>query len=168
MKLQTVDSEITVGSHDVDLGSFLPSRVKDTVMRTAGKYFGRLNKAGVHFKREGKQYHCSVNMQMGGLDMVSAVGKHTDINMAFNNAMKRIKQQLQRLKEAQREDKGVRYDKELTTAGDMRLDRMANPHTSRRGHGHMNGAKDIPLPMDEDDLDMRLEPLTASARMAAE
>jgi ribosomal subunit interface protein len=168
MKLERVDSEITVGSHDVDLGSFLPTRVKDAVLRTASKYFGRLNKASVHFKREGKDYHCSITMQMGGLKPLSTTASDRSINQAFKKTMRRMEHQLQRSKEALREDKGVRYDKDLNAAGDMRLDRMASPHTSRRGHGHMNGAKDLPLVAVDDDLDMRLEPLHPTARMAAE
>lgn len=62
----------------------------------------------------------------------------------------------------------MRHDKDLTAAGDSRLDRMASPHTSRKGHGHMNGARDLPLAVPEDEMEMRLEALHPPMGMAAE
>jgi len=112
MKLETVDKNITVQSSSIDLGSSLPGRVRDSVLRVASKYFGRLNTASVHFNREGITYRCSVNMQMGGLPMKSADARDKDIYPAFNAALEKVGKQLRRTKREVREDKGERVDKD--------------------------------------------------------
>src|SRR5687767_12770487 len=113
MRLETVDKNITVQSSSVDLGSSLPGHVRDSVLRVASKYFGRLNTASVHFNREGITYRCSVNMQMGGLPMKSAEARDKDIYVAFNAALEKVAKQLRRTKREVREDKGERVDKDL-------------------------------------------------------
>jgi ribosomal subunit interface protein len=112
MKLETVDKNITVQSSSIDLGSSLPGHVRDSVLRIASKYFGRLNTASVHFNREGITYRCSLNMQMGGLPMKSAEARDKDIYVAFNPALEKVGKQLRRTKREVREDKGERVDKE--------------------------------------------------------
>jgi ribosomal subunit interface protein len=112
MKLETVDKNITVQSSSIDLGSSLPGHVRDSVLRIASKYFGRLNTASVHFNREGITYRCSLNMQMGGLPMKSAEARDKDIYVAFNAALEKVGKQLRRTKREVREDKGERVDKE--------------------------------------------------------
>jgi len=112
MRLETVDKNITVQSSSIDLGSGLPGHVRDSVLRVASKYFGRLNTAAVHFNREGITYRCSVNMQMGGLPMKSAEARGKDIYVAFNAALEKVGKQLRRTKREVREDKGERVDKE--------------------------------------------------------
>ena len=112
MRLETVDKKITVQSSSIDLGSSLPGHVRDSVLRVASKYFGRLNTASVHFNREGITYRCSVNMQMGGLPMKSAEARDKDIYAAFNAALEKVGKQLRRTKREVREDKGERVDKE--------------------------------------------------------
>jgi ribosomal subunit interface protein len=112
MRLETVDKNITVQSSSIDLGSSLPGHVRDSVLRVASKYFGRLNTASVHFNREGITYRCSVNMQMGGLPMKSAEARDKDIYVAFNAALEKVGKQLRRTKREVREDKGERVDKE--------------------------------------------------------
>jgi ribosomal subunit interface protein len=111
MRLQTVDKNITVQSSSIDLGSSLPGHVRDSVLRVASKYFGRLNAASVHFNREGITYRCTVNMQMGGLAMKSAEARDKDIYIAFNAALEKVAKQLRRTKREVREDKGERVDK---------------------------------------------------------
>src|SRR5215210_4212629 len=112
MRLETVDKNITVQSSSIDLGSSLPGHVRDSVLRVASKYFGRLNTASVHFNREGITYRCSVNMQMGGLPMKSAEARDKDIYVAFNAALEKVGKQLRRTKREVREDKGERVDKD--------------------------------------------------------
>jgi ribosomal subunit interface protein len=114
MRLETVDKNITVQSSSIDLGSSLPGHVRDSVLRVASKYFGRLNTASVHFNREGITYRCSVNMQMGGLPMKSAEARDKDIYVAFNAALEKVAKQLRRTKREVREDKGERVDKDLS------------------------------------------------------
>ena len=112
MKLQTVDKDITVQSSNVDLGSSLPEHARESILRVASKYFGRLNTASVHFNREGITYRCSVNMQMGALPMKSAEARDKDIYIAFNSALNKVAKQLRRTKREVREDKGERVDKD--------------------------------------------------------
>ncbi len=112
MKLQTVDRNITVQSSNVDLGSSLPEHARESILRVAGKYFGRLNTAAVHFNREGITYRCTVNMQMGALPMKSGEARDKDIYVAFNTALEKVAKQLRRTKREVREDKGERVDKE--------------------------------------------------------
>ena len=89
MKLESVDKAITVQSSNVHLGDRLPEHARESILRVASKYFGRLNTASVHFSQEGITYRCSVNMQMGGLPMKSAEAKDKDIYLAFNAALAR-------------------------------------------------------------------------------
>jgi ribosomal subunit interface protein len=112
MKLQTVDKDITVQSSNVDLGSSLPEHARESILRVASKYFGRLNTASVHFNREGITYRCSVNMQMGALPMKSAEARDKDIYLAFNAALEKVAKQLRRTKREVREDKAERVDKD--------------------------------------------------------
>jgi len=67
-------------------------------LRVAGKYFGRLNSAVVHFTREGQTYHCTVTMQMGALRMRSGEASSPDIYAAFDAALERVATQLRRSK----------------------------------------------------------------------
>ena len=114
MKLHTVDKNITVQSSNVDLGSNLPEHARQSILRVASKYFGRLNTASVHFTREGITYRCSVNMQMGALPMKSGDARDKDIYLAFNSALDKVAKQLRRTKRELREDKGQRVGKDAT------------------------------------------------------
>ena len=120
MKLQTVDKDITVQSSNVDLGSNLPGHARESILRVAGKYFGRLNTASVHFNREGITYRCSVNMQMGALPMKSGEARDKDIYVAFNAALEKVAKQLRRTKREVREDKGERVDKDAVLREGLR------------------------------------------------
>jgi ribosomal subunit interface protein len=120
MKLQTVDKDITVQSSNVDLGSSLPEHARQSILRVASKYFGRLNTASVHFNREGITYRCSVNMQMGALPMKSGEARDKDIYIAFNSALNKVAKQLRRTKREVREDKGERVDKDVVLRDGLR------------------------------------------------
>jgi ribosomal subunit interface protein len=113
MRLESVDKAITVQSSNVHLGDRLPTYARESILRVASKYFGRLNTASAHFSREGISYRCSVNMQMGGLPMKSAEAKNKDIYLAFNAALDKVSKQLRRTKRELREDKPARTDKDV-------------------------------------------------------
>jgi ribosomal subunit interface protein len=89
-------------------------------LQLAGKYFGHLNTASVHFTREGITYRCTVNVQVGALKMMSGEAKSTDIYAAFRLALERVAKQLRRAKRELREDKAERLDKHLAWIGSMR------------------------------------------------
>ncbi len=120
MKLQTVDKDIIVQSSNVDLGSSLPEHARESILRVASKYFGRLNTASVHFNREGITYRCSVNMQMGALPMKSGEARDKDIYVAFNMALDKVAKQLRRTKREVREDKGERVGKDAVLRDALR------------------------------------------------
>jgi ribosomal subunit interface protein len=112
MKLESVDKAITIQSSNVHLGDRLPTYARESILRVASKYFGRLNAASAHFSKEGITYRCSVNMQMGGLPLKSAEAKDKDIYLAFNAALAKVGKQLRRTKREVREDKPERVDKD--------------------------------------------------------
>ena len=114
MKLRSVDRTISVQSSNVDLGAALPEHARQAILRVAGKYFGRLHAAAVHFTREGRTYRCTVNMQMGALRMRSAEAESPDIYAAFDAALEKVATQLRRTKRAVRDDKPERMDKDTT------------------------------------------------------
>jgi ribosomal subunit interface protein len=98
MKLENADTPITVGSSNVELNDGLREHARESILREAAKYFGRLTQAGVHFNKEGISYRCSVNIQMGGLNMVSAESADKDIRRAFDSALNKAAKQLRRSK----------------------------------------------------------------------
>jgi len=109
-----VDRAISVQSSNIDLGAALPTHARQSILRVAGKYFGRLNAAAVHFTREGTTYRCTVNMQMGALRMRSGEAKNPDIYAAFDAALEKVATQLRRTKRAVRDDKPERMNKDTT------------------------------------------------------
>ncbi|MBB4039895.1 ribosomal subunit interface protein [Microvirga flocculans] len=111
MKLKGVDRTILVQSSNIDLGDVLPDYARTRILQMAGKYFGHLNTASVHFTREGVLYRCTVNVQMGALKMMSGEAKSADIYAAFRIALERVAKQLRRAKRELREDKAQRVDK---------------------------------------------------------
>ena len=103
MKLESVDRAVTVQSSNVDLGDALRTHAEEAILRVAGKYFGRLNVGAVHFNKEGINYRCTVNMQMGALPMASGEAQNKDIYQAFNAALDKVAKQLRRTKRELRE-----------------------------------------------------------------
>src|SRR5919107_105564 len=131
MKLKGVDRTILVQSSNIDLGDVLPDYARTSILQMAGKYFGHLNTASVHFTREGVMYRCTVNVQMGALRMMSGEAKSTDIYAAFRLALERVAKQLRRAKRELREDKAERPDKHLDWFGSTQRHRPAG----RRAQG---------------------------------
>ena len=103
MKLESVDRAVTVQSSNVDLGDALRTHAEESILRVAGKYFGRLKVGAVHFNKEGINYRCTVNMQMGALPMASGEAQNKDIYQAFNAALDKVAKQLRRTKRELRE-----------------------------------------------------------------
>ena len=120
MALESQDKEITVQSSNVTLGERLPEYARESILKVAGKFFGRLNTASVHFTKEGITYRCSVNVQMGALPMKSAEGRDKDIYLAFGTALNKVAKQLRRMKREQREDKAERTDKDMALQEGLR------------------------------------------------
>ncbi len=113
MAHQGAGNVITVQSANVHLGDRLPDHARESILRVASKYFGKLNAASTHFTREGITYRCSVNIQMGGLPTKSAEATDKDIYLAFNAALAKVAKQLRRTKRQLREDKAARTDKDI-------------------------------------------------------
>jgi ribosomal subunit interface protein len=105
MKLESVDSPITIGSGNIDLGDALRTHAEESIRKVGAKYFGRITIASAHFNKEGVDYRCSVNIQMGGLPMVSSEAQARDATAAFDAAIEKIAKQLRRSKRALRDDK---------------------------------------------------------------
>jgi ribosomal subunit interface protein len=131
MKLKGIDRTILVQSSTIDLGDVLPSYARSSILRMAGKSFGRLNAASVHFNREGVTYRCTVNVQMGALRMTSGEAQSTDIYAAFRLALEKVAKQLRRAKRALREDKAERVDKHLGWLGSTQRRRPASRRPER-------------------------------------
>ena len=113
MDTEAMDRAITVQSSNVDLGDTFRDHAKQNIMRAAGKYFGHLSTAAVHLTREGLNYRCTVNIQMGALKMMSAEAQNKDCYLAFNAALAKAEKQLRRAKRELREDKASRVDKDM-------------------------------------------------------
>jgi ribosomal subunit interface protein len=103
MALERVDTPITIGSGNVDVGDALRTHAEESIRKVAGDYFGNLNTASVHFNTEGSNYRCSVNMRMGALPMKSAEAQAGDAYAAFNAALAKVAKQLRRKKRELRE-----------------------------------------------------------------
>ena len=115
-----MDATITVQSSNVDLGEILPQHAREGIERVAGKYFGQLTTAAVHFTREGPSYRCTVNMQMSGTKMMTGEAQNNDAFQAFNTALTKAAKQLRRKKREVRDDKGARLDKDMLLRDGLR------------------------------------------------
>lgn len=160
MKLKSIDRSILVQSSNIDLGDVLPEYARESILRVAGKYFGRLNTAAAHFTREGITYRCTVNMQMGALPMMSGEAKNKDIYAAFRSALEKVAKQLRRAKRELREDKAERIDK------DMALREFTMPRRKAAGRRSGDGSPAIepdesleearPMPIRHGESDFRI------------
>jgi ribosomal subunit interface protein len=110
MSFETGRPVITVESANFDLGAVLPVRARKAIMQVAEKYFGRLNAAAVYVSREGSKYRSTVNIQMGGLDLVTAEASHQDCYRAFDLALDKAAKRLWRMKRKLSDDKPVRLE----------------------------------------------------------
>jgi ribosomal subunit interface protein len=142
MKLQNVDSPIIVQSGNVEIGEALTEHARGAILRSASKYFGRLNRATVHFSRDGIGYRCSVQVQMGGLGAASGEARHKDIYRAFDQAHERVSKQLRRAKRELREDKpgGLSKDRLLSEGlGELRRVRDERSRQPQNGRSQPPG-----------------------------
>jgi ribosomal subunit interface protein len=121
MAMDGEDLIITFESNHHDLGDALREHGRAEILKMAEKYFGRLVSAKVHFTNEGVTSRCSVNIQMGGLPMVSAEASAKDLRLAFNQALDKAATQLRRTKRELREDKPARVDKGVLPDGTRML-----------------------------------------------
>ena len=113
MKPDNVDPVISVESSKVELGDALCDHARESIRKVASKYFGKLDTAAVHFSKEGINYRCSVNIQMGALPVKSGAATDKDIYLAFSTALEKVAKQLRRTKRELREDQGERVDKDV-------------------------------------------------------
>ena len=120
MELDALGKAISVQSSNVDLGDSFREHAKQSIVRAASKYFGRLNAASVYVNREGPFFRCTVNIQMGALKMMSAEFQDEDCYTAFKNALGKVEKQLRRAKRELREDKPVRVDKDMMLRDGLR------------------------------------------------
>ncbi|WP_406857844.1 HPF/RaiA family ribosome-associated protein [Alsobacter sp. KACC 23698] len=107
--------DITVGSAHVDLGGAFQELAQDEIRKTARKYLGDLTNASVHVAREGRQFRCSVNMQLRGNAVMSGEAEGPEVPIAFRAALAKVEKQLRRTKRELREDKQTRPTR-ITTA----------------------------------------------------
>lgn len=110
MEREPVGAAVTVRSSAVDLGDVLPERVQAAVARVTSKYFDNLTAATVYFSREGLDFRCTVNVQVGSMPILTGEARHLDPYQSFDIALEKVAKQLRRRKRALREDKpsGVR------------------------------------------------------------
>ena len=118
--MNNLRKSISVQSSKVDLGDTFRDHAKQSIVRAASKYFGQLNTGSVHVTREGPFFRCNVNIQMGGLKMMSAEHQHESCYVAFNGALAKVEKQLRRAKRELREDKPTRVDKDVAIREGLR------------------------------------------------
>jgi len=107
--------DITVGSAHVDLGDAFRELAQDEIRKTARKYIGDLTNASVHVAREGRDFRCSITMQLGGAGLMSGEAEGPEVPIAFRTALAKVEKQLRRTKRELREDKQTRPTR-MTTA----------------------------------------------------
>ena len=128
----TVDEEIHVQSSNVELGDALKHHCKTEIMELCGKYFGKLTRATAHFRHEGPNFACSVQIKCGGLEPFAAEFVSRDAHQAFNCALEKVAKQMRRNKRALREDKAHRLDKDERMIGrELRPQAPPAPHHAR-------------------------------------
>ncbi|MGA0595435.1 HPF/RaiA family ribosome-associated protein [Enterovirga sp. CN4-39] len=108
------DENITVGSSNVELGERFSQAAQDEIRRIAKKHLGNLTTASVHVAHEGRFYRCSVNMQMGGFNMMTGEAKGKDVPLAFRTALGKVAKQLRRAKRLVRESRVHRPERILS------------------------------------------------------
>lgn len=117
MAMEDEDQIITFESNNQEIGDALREHGRAEILKMTEKYFGRLISASVHFTGEGVTTRCSVNVQMGGLPMMSAEASAKELRLAFNQALDKVATQLRRAKRELREDKPARIDKGVLPDG---------------------------------------------------
>ena len=106
-----IDKAIKVASSNFDLGEALTARARGALAELAAKFFGRITSGSVHFSREHVDYRCSIQMQCGGIPMMTADAHHKDPYTSLNQAVGRIEAQLRRTKQVLHDDKNDHHEK---------------------------------------------------------
>lgn len=99
MTLNSLHSSIVVKGHQIDLGEALPGHVREKLSQAAEKSFGSLRHAAVGFSREGQAYRCTINAQVGNLKVIIGEAPAADCYRAFDVALARVLEQVQRRRE---------------------------------------------------------------------
>lgn len=106
MKSMANGTPIRINNVRVDLDENLPDRVEQTILDVAGTYFGRLNHGVVGFTREGHTYSCTINLYADNLRVVIGEADADDCHQAFDRALGRVRNQLNRRKERMSANRG--------------------------------------------------------------
>lgn len=97
---------ISVMGSGVALGRVLPERARQAIAGLADKYFGHLFAASVYFERDGVSFCSTVNVQIGGLGLVTGKASHANCYRAFDMALGKVAKQLRRMKRRLRDRPG--------------------------------------------------------------
>jgi ribosomal subunit interface protein len=108
------EDNITVGSAHVDLGESFRAHAENAIRQSARKHLGDLTMASVHVAREGRDYRCSVVMQMGSLPVMTGEAQASEVPLAFKEALEKVDKQARRTKRQLREDKQTRPSRIIT------------------------------------------------------
>ncbi|AWM85421.1 ribosome hibernation-promoting factor, HPF/YfiA family [Microvirga sp. 17 mud 1-3] len=99
MPPNSLHSSIVVKGHQIDLGEALPEHVREKLSQAAEKSFGGLKHAAVGFSRDGLTYRCTINAQVGNLKVIIGEAPAGDCYRAFDVALARVVEQVQRRRE---------------------------------------------------------------------
>jgi ribosomal subunit interface protein len=115
------ETEILVQSHNIDLGDALRGYAREKLLHISKRFFGKITECNVHFRREGSMYSCTGNIKIGALPVITAQAEHVKPQKAFDHMIRRLNQQLSRMKHALRHDKPLRDDKTVHLDGEVRI-----------------------------------------------
>jgi len=90
--------QIHVGSSGIDLGDSLVVFTKRCVVEVEQRYKERLEKANVHFKKEGDYFSCTVTFKIPGIPRHAGEALDKDAYRAVRFATDKVASQLKRRK----------------------------------------------------------------------
>jgi ribosome-associated translation inhibitor RaiA len=105
MNVDRSQAPVVVQCSSIAVAPALRHRARAGVERMTAKYFNQLNAATVYFSREGKEYRCTVNIDMGALRIVTGQSLGFCCHAALDESLRKAGKQLRRLKRASRDDK---------------------------------------------------------------
>jgi ribosomal subunit interface protein len=103
----------------VALGEVLPRRSRRAIIELTDKYFGHLSAATVYFERDGSSFRSTVNIQVGGLGVMTGEASHADCYRAFDIALAKVAKRLRRMKRRLRDQAGYRLRRTARPATDF-------------------------------------------------
>ncbi len=93
--------KVRVITANIDESKALNDYVQESMTSSVTKYFGNAIDSEVHFKKEGKDFLCTIivneGVRGGGIDIKGDHQSH-DIYIAFNEARDKVQTQLRRYK----------------------------------------------------------------------